>query len=214
MLSDRKSNRMANDLLYDNSRFSARARHNAESLGFHKQIVEQMKRLRNYLPVHERFIRYLGDPQGKQVLEIGGDGLYTKFLQKHGAKATAFEINPRTIQILKGLRIKRIVQGDARQQLPFADCSLDGFVSSRVLFSHLGTFEGGATHEQSVRTFADLFKLLRPGGIGLVYECYDYQEELEKVRQIGFEVLENGRSINRDIGFGAPNLLVLRKPLK
>jgi SAM-dependent methyltransferase len=78
--------------------------------------------------------------KGRRVLEIGcGMGLHTELMVRAGAKVTAFDLSPESVQAtkrrlaLKGLQAT-VQQGDA-ERLPFADGSFD-FVWSWGVIHH------------------------------------------------------------------------------
>jgi ubiquinone/menaquinone biosynthesis C-methylase UbiE len=106
---------------------------------------------------------------GDDLLEIGaGFGAATAPLRERVARVTSLEYSHDSAHKLK-LRhdalVPCIVQGDAAQ-LPFANASFSSAVAILVLH-HL------KTKEAQDQTFAEVFRVLRPGGVFLAFEITD-----------------------------------------
>jgi len=107
---------------------------------------------------------FLGDLNGKRVLEIGcGSGKTAVLLSKSGANVTAFDLSPLSVNVTKqraminGVEMDLIVS--AGEYLPFAD---DGFdiIFGKAILHHL-VIEMGQP---------DLYRVLRKGGKAVFIE--------------------------------------------
>jgi ubiquinone/menaquinone biosynthesis C-methylase UbiE len=110
-----------------------------------------------------------GAELGEHVLEIGaGPGAATEELRKRARRVTSLELNYR---FAVGIRRRSqnangtVVQGDA-SALPFAEKTFSAAIAVLVLH-HLGT------REAQERAFAEVFRILRPGGVFLAVEIPD-----------------------------------------
>jgi SAM-dependent methyltransferase len=102
-------------------------------------------------------------------LEVGcGAGPNLIWLAQKGMTVSGVDIAPTALRLARqnleraghGDRIGRLVEGSATE-VPFEDASLDGIVEACV-FQHL-------TREERARAFAEVRRLLRPGGIFVGY---------------------------------------------
>jgi ubiquinone/menaquinone biosynthesis C-methylase UbiE len=110
-----------------------------------------------------------GTELGEHVLEIGaGPGAATEELRKHAGRVTSLEYShafaaglARRSQGTNGA----VLQGDA-SALPFPEKTFSAAIAVLVLH-HL------KTREAQVRAFAEVFRVLRPGGAFLAVEIQD-----------------------------------------
>jgi ubiquinone/menaquinone biosynthesis C-methylase UbiE len=107
-----------------------------------------------------------GATLGDHLLEIGaGFGAATAALRQRVARVTSLEYSHASAMKLRSHRDIEVVQGDAAR-LPFADGSFSSAVSILVLH-HL---KSPQIQDQS---FAEVFRVLRPGGVFLAVEISD-----------------------------------------
>jgi len=110
-----------------------------------------------------------GAPLGDHVLEIGaGYGAATGHLLKLAPRVTSLEFDPRLLRKLKAKhRCAEVTPlcGDAAT-LPFADQSFSSAVAILVLH-HL------KSRELQDRAFAEVYRVLRPGGSFFAFEIND-----------------------------------------
>jgi SAM-dependent methyltransferase len=108
-------------------------------------------------------------PLGEHVLEIGaGPGAATREIRRCAARVTSLEYDARFNASLSDIERRRgdfVVQGDAAV-LPFADNTFSSAVAILVLH-HLNS------HEQQNRAFAQIYRVLRPGGFFFAFEIND-----------------------------------------
>ena len=106
---------------------------------------------------------------GNHVLEIGaGTGSATEELRKRAARVMSLEYNHVSAAgIAQRMRSTNgaVLQGDA-SALPFSEKTFSSAIAVLVLH-HLGT------REMQERTFAEVFRVLRPGGVFLAIEIQD-----------------------------------------
>jgi ubiquinone/menaquinone biosynthesis C-methylase UbiE len=110
-----------------------------------------------------------GTHLGDHVLELGaGTGTATLELARLGTRVTSLEYNHQSIADL-AVRTSgtngRAVQGDA-SLLPFADKTFSSAIAILMLH-HLNS------SESQDRAFAEIFRVLRPGGVFLAAEIQD-----------------------------------------
>jgi ubiquinone/menaquinone biosynthesis C-methylase UbiE len=120
---------------------------------------------------------FLGDLTGKRVLEIGcGVGLIAVLLAKSGAKVTAFDLSPQSVQVAKKRsEINHTEMGfivSAGEYLPFADESFDVIFGKSILH-HLDIEIG--KH--------DLYRVLQKGGKAVFVEPMGMNPILTFVRK-------------------------------
>ncbi len=106
---------------------------------------------------------------GDHVLEVGaGYGAATSDLNRRAARVTSLEYSARSFPALK-TKISptsgAAVQGDA-SALPFADQTFSAATAILVLHHLLST-------SLQDRAFSEIFRVLRPGGVFLVFEIND-----------------------------------------
>jgi ubiquinone/menaquinone biosynthesis C-methylase UbiE len=106
---------------------------------------------------------YLGD----HLLEVGcGPGAATAALQRRAPRVTSLEYDHRLASgLARTLPAAMVVQADAAS-LPFADRTFSSAIAVLVLH-HLRSFE------QQDRAFAEIHRVLRPGGLLLAFEIPD-----------------------------------------
>jgi len=110
-----------------------------------------------------------GADLGEHVLELGaGPGAATLELARVAPRVTCLEYDHKAVVTL-GSRTRdsnaRVVQGDAAS-LPFADKSFSSAIAI-LMFHHL------KSSELQDRAFGEIFRVLRSGGILLVFEIPD-----------------------------------------
>ena len=110
-----------------------------------------------------------GTELGEHVLELGaGPGAATEELRKHAARVTSLEYSHAFAVGLarRGLSPNGMVlQGDA-SALPFPEKTFSAAIAVLVLH-HL------TSRESQERAFAEIFRVLRPGGVFLAIEIPD-----------------------------------------
>jgi SAM-dependent methyltransferase len=106
---------------------------------------------------------------GNHVLDVGaGYGAATSHLRRRVARVTSLEYDAKTVLHLKSQHSSdstAALRGDA-SDLPFADQTFSSVIGILVLH-HL------KSGELQDRTFAEVFRVLRPGGIFLAFEIND-----------------------------------------
>lgn len=110
-----------------------------------------------------------GSDLGEHVLELGaGLGAATEELKRRAARVTSLEYNHAFATKL-GARVNgsnaRVIQGDAAA-LPFPD----GTFSSAIAILMLHHLRSGELQD---RTFAEIYRVLRPGGAFVAFEIQD-----------------------------------------
>ncbi|HTT32503.1 MAG TPA: class I SAM-dependent methyltransferase [Candidatus Acidoferrum sp.] len=110
-----------------------------------------------------------GADLGEHVLELGaGPGAATLELARLAPRVTCLEYDHKSVARL-GARTRnsnaRVVHGDAAS-LPFADQSFSSAIAI-LMFHHL------KSSELQDRAFTEIFRVLRPGGVLLLFEIPD-----------------------------------------
>jgi len=110
-----------------------------------------------------------GSELGEHVLELGaGPGAATKELSRHAARVTSLEYDHAFAANLaarvSGTNIS-VIQGDAAA-LPFPEKTFSSAVAILMLH-HL------RSNEQQDRAFAEVFRILRSGGVFLAFDIQD-----------------------------------------
>ena len=110
-----------------------------------------------------------GTDLGEHILELGaGPGATTVELARRATRVTSLEYD-HTLAVRLGVRVKsssvRIIQSDAAA-LPFADRTFSSAVAILMLHHLKST-------ELQDRAFAEIHRVLRPGGIFLAMEIPD-----------------------------------------
>jgi SAM-dependent methyltransferase len=130
---------------------------------------------------HESWIRpamrQLGDVRQARVLDLGcGHGMAAVVLARQGARVTALDLSPGYLEEARArARDNRVVIDFLRatgEQLPFADGSFDRIWGNAVLH-HLDLRVAGA----------QLFRVLRPGGVAVFCEPWGENPLLNWARQ-------------------------------
>ncbi len=110
-----------------------------------------------------------GSDLGDHVLEVGaGSGAATEELGRRAARVTALEYDSRSVAKIASQRKwpkAGVLRGDA-SSLPFADETFSAALAVLVLH-HL------RSAELQDRAFAEIFRVLRPGGVFLAFEISD-----------------------------------------
>lgn len=184
------------------------------------------------LTIKRRLVEQMNIERGHRVLDIGcGTATLTIMIKKiyPDAEVVGLDIDPEILDIARskvaeaGVVIK-LDQGSA-VELPYPDRSFDRVVSSLVIH-HL-------KHEDKIRAFKEMFRILRPGGelhvadfgkphnaaMWLVSLLMRWFEEVsdnikgllpEMFRQAGFEEIEE--TARYTTIFGTLSLYKVRKP--
>jgi ubiquinone/menaquinone biosynthesis C-methylase UbiE len=110
-----------------------------------------------------------GSELGEHVLELGaGLGAATEELRSRAARVTSLEYDHAFAAKL-GVRVGgasvTVIQGDAAT-LPFSDRTFSSAIAI-LMFHHL------RSGESQDRAFAEIWRVLRPGGVFLVFEIQD-----------------------------------------
>ncbi len=110
-----------------------------------------------------------GSELGEHVLELGaGPGAATEELKRRAARVTSLEYD-HAFAMRLGARVggqnAAVIQGDAAT-LPFPDTTFSSAIAILMLH-HL------QASEQQDKTFAEVYRVLRPGGVFLAFEIPD-----------------------------------------
>ncbi len=110
-----------------------------------------------------------GSELGEHVLELGaGLGAATEELKRRAARVTSLEYD-HAFAMRLGARVggqnAAVIQGDAAT-LPFPDTTFSSAIAILMLH-HL------QASEQQDKTFAEVYRVLRPGGVFLAFEIPD-----------------------------------------
>jgi ubiquinone/menaquinone biosynthesis C-methylase UbiE len=110
-----------------------------------------------------------GSDLGEHVLELGaGPGAATEELRRRAARVTSLEYDHKLVARL-GERVSRtsasVIQGDAAT-LPFPDKTFSSAIAILMLH-HLHS------NELQDHAFAEIYRVLRPGGVFLAFEIQD-----------------------------------------
>ena len=123
-------------------------------------------------------IEFLGNLRDERVLEYGcGLGELTTLLAKSGAKVTAFDLSPLSVQIAhRRAELNRVEASvnlviAAGEQLPFADESF-GLVFGKAILHHLDVNVG----------WPDLYRVIKQGGRAVFIEPMGMNPILNLVR--------------------------------
>lgn len=142
-------------------------------------------------------VEFLGDLQGKRVLEMGcGLGSLSLLLAKSGAKLTAFDISAGSIEVAKeraaAAGVADRIQFDVcpAEQLPYEDGSFD-IVFGKAVLHHL---DAPTAHPH-------LFRLLRPGGKAAFSEPMGMNPVLNFVREYVHYPHKNPRGADRPLNY-------------
>lgn len=121
---------------------------------------------------------FLGDVKGKQVLEVGcGSGKMSALLAASGAKVTAFDLSPISIDVARtrGMinELDSLMQlaVAAGERLPFANNSFD-ILFGRAILHHLDVSMGAE----------EIYRVLKPGGKAVFIEPMGMNPILNYVR--------------------------------
>ena len=107
----------------------------------------------------------LGDVAGRQVLDVAcGSGLYTVLLAMMGARVSGQDISESSVAMAAGALRRHGLGAELRvgdaMALQFESGLFDGVIS--------GDFVEHITAEQKARFFAEVYRVLRPGGTFVV----------------------------------------------
>lgn len=141
---------------------------------------------------------------GDHLLEIGaGYGAATPYLRQRVTRVTSLEYDHRSTRHLKlhhdggpGSAIR----GDA-SRLPFADHSFSSVLAVLVLH-HL------TSKEAQDQMFAEVFRVLRPGGVFLAFEIIDSWMNRVTHYRSTFTPVDPASAFNRLASAGFPGVLV------
>jgi SAM-dependent methyltransferase len=130
------------------------------------------RKLADYSLIDNALHEYGGELQGKRVLHIGSSyGVYERYLQRLGMKPIGFDLSHYASRAARRIGAKAVV-ADAKTTFPFADNSLDFFVSGKFLFSNYRPLEGGGESMQynygSTEVLKEALRVLKPHGIGII----------------------------------------------
>lgn len=165
-----------------------------------------------YLPIHKLLHQFLGDVEGKTILHLAGStGVLAKILQDEGATSINFDLDKDATEISRAVGNERVVRGQAGIQqlfLPFKDNSIDCFVSDHFLYSNyarLGEYRSLVTLGSDV-IFRQLHRILRPGGVGLIYGIND-----KLIPNDAHFIMSNFEVISANIPSDPAGFVVLKK---
>jgi len=117
-------------------------------------------------------LEVIGDVRDRRVLDVGcGPGFYARELIERGAAVVAFDASERMVH-LAAQRVPeaRVVQAVLGEPLPFPDHEFDLAVCALAI--HYVSNRGAA--------FAELFRVLRPGGAAIVSTQHPTADWLRK----------------------------------
>lgn len=144
---------------------------------------------------------------GDSVLELGaGPGATTEELRKRAKRVISLEYDHNLAAKL-GARFSNtnasILQGDAAA-LPFPDESFSSVIAVLVLH-HL------KSHEQQERAFAEIHRVLKPGGVFLVFEIKDgWLQRIGHIKSV-FVPISLSEISDRLTSFGFSEIIVEAK---
>ena len=144
---------------------------------------------------------------GDSVLELGaGLGATTEELRKRAKRVISLEYDHNFVTKL-GARFSNtnasILQGDAAA-LPFPDESFSTVIAVLVLH-HL------KSHEQQERAFAEIYRVLKPGGVFLVFEIKDgWLQRIGHIKSV-FVPISPSEISDRLTSFGFSEIIVESK---
>lgn len=123
----------------------------------------------------------IGDVRGKTLLDLGcGEGGWAVYWAAQGARVTASDISPVNVAIAQlraeanGLRVAGVVASATDTGLPSGSFDV---ILSAALVHHL-------TVEQERALYAEVLRLLRPGGLFVAMESLQNSRLLEYVREV------------------------------
>jgi SAM-dependent methyltransferase len=158
--------------------------HNRQAQGRARRFRARPERLRfddRFYLDHESWIRpafrQLGDLLGRTVLDFGcGHGMAAVVLARLGARVTAFDLSSGYLEEARArARANHVavdfVQADGAR-LPFADQSFERIWGNAILH-----------HLNLPKTAAELFRVLRPGGVAVFAEPWGENMLLNWARQ-------------------------------
>lgn len=154
-----------------------------------------------YKPIHNLFLKWIGSPRGKKVLQLASStGIYTKLLQDEGAIAVSFERSQSAVEIANELGNKASIFGSAKidltSHLPFQDEAFDVFISDHFLFSEFRAIDDVSvrlvTDSSSLATLQELCRILKPGGTGILFRVSVLgKSTAAQIGEIGFEIIDS-----------------------
>jgi ubiquinone/menaquinone biosynthesis C-methylase UbiE len=137
--------------------------------------------------VAARFAAAIGDAGQGSLLDVAcGPGVVTAALAPRAKSVVAFDVTQEMLEKARvrcakaGLANVSFRQGNA-EALPFADGEFDGVVT-RLAVHHFA---------EPQRAFAEMFRVLRPGGIAVIVDIVSSEDAREEVLQNAIERLRD-----------------------
>jgi ubiquinone/menaquinone biosynthesis C-methylase UbiE len=137
--------------------------------------------------VAARFASAIGDAGRGDLLDVAcGPGVVTAALAPKAKSVVAFDATPEMLEKAKtrctkaGLANVLFRQGNA-EALPFGDAQFDGVVT-RLAVHHFAN---------PARAFAEMFRVLRPGGTAVIVDVVSSEDAREEVLQNAIERLRD-----------------------
>jgi|GEM_PF-3160661 len=154
------------------------------------------RRLEHYIEIHHLLLDpdHLGDLRGKTIVHVGaGNGLYARYLKDQGANAIALDTDLKAVRIAKriGADVVRATADARGKGLPFADRSVNAFVSDHFMFSGESGLEGDALERGgSWALLKEMGRTLKPGGVVVMDNISTIPQEFpaEKLKTMGFKL--------------------------
>lgn len=113
----------------------------------------------------------LPEVRGKRVLDAGcGPGVYAEWLVARGAEVVAVDVSPKMVALARQRlgAAATVRQADLAQPLPFLDAAAFDVVLCPLVLEYIEDWD---------RTFAEFYRVLRPGGhlvFSVTHPFFDY----------------------------------------
>jgi 2-polyprenyl-3-methyl-5-hydroxy-6-metoxy-1,4-benzoquinol methylase len=140
---------------------------------------QKFEAIRSPIEPYSASVLRLGDVRGKYVLDLGcGDGWFSVLLAKRGARVFGCDISEEAIVTARErARVNGVLEqctfsACSAYELPCEDSSFD-IAAGHAILHHL---------EDKARTAQSIYRVLKPGGIGVFREPFGNSLMLERMR--------------------------------